>query len=64
MIGLIDQAEDAGLFGHDHIQGVFLVTFAFVCAPRCADAHPHRVDDLLNHFARLTGRVHRELGAD
>ena len=29
------------------------MAFALVCAPRCADAHTHRVDDLLNQFPRV-----------
>jgi hypothetical protein len=64
VIGLIDHAQDAGLFGHDHIQGVFVVTFALVCAPRRADAHPHRVDDLLNQLPRLTRNINGQLSAD
>ena len=64
VIGRINQAEDAGLFGHDHIQRVFLVTLALVCAPWCADAHPHRVDDLLDQFPRLTSDIDGQLSAD
>ena len=33
-------------------------------APRRADAHPHRVDHLLNRFPRLTRNIDRQLGAD
>lgn len=57
VVGAVDHGEDALLFGDDRVDGEAFVALAVMGGARRADAHAHLGDDLLDHRARVAGRV-------
>jgi len=60
VVDRIHQSENALLLGNHRVHGEHLMALAVMRLPVRADAHPHRVDHLLDARPRIPRRVHRQ----